>query len=116
MLTLALVLRFAREGGFQLLLQRGLFGYLTLLGWGISLILGPLASVQIWRFKPIGWLASALIYVYGAIYYLYGFAFIRNPTAYRNRIILAIGYHALCATILATKSARSTCKIHPKSA
>jgi hypothetical protein len=110
-LTLALALPFVTAGGLQALLHRGLFGYMTILGWGITMILGPLGSIQLWRFKPIGWLASALVFAFSTIYYAIGVVFFRNPAAPLTPIILQIGYHALFTAILATKSARSTCKI-----
>jgi hypothetical protein len=113
-LTLALVIRFARAGGLQAVLQSGFFGYMTLFGWGIGLILAPLGSVQLWRFQPIGWLSSLLVFAFGTTYYLSGVSSIRKPTTPLLPIFLAIGYHALCMAILATKRSRLICGVQPK--
>jgi hypothetical protein len=42
---------FAAAGGLRALLTSGVLGGLTIIGWAITLIAGPIAAVQLWRFR-----------------------------------------------------------------
>src|SRR3972149_5446841 len=48
------VLRFTTNGGIAALLGTGVFGLLTVLGWLLTLLVGPFAAVQLWRLRPSG--------------------------------------------------------------
>jgi hypothetical protein len=49
--TLWFISAFAAAGGLRPLLTSGLLGGLTIVGWVITLVLGPVAAVQLWRFR-----------------------------------------------------------------
>ena len=52
--TVWFVAAFAAAGELQALLTSGLLGSLTIVGWVITLVVGPVATVQLWRFRQSG--------------------------------------------------------------
>jgi hypothetical protein len=79
--TVWFVAAFAAAGGLRGLLTSGMLGVLTIVGWVITLIAGPVAAVQLWRFRQSGRRAGIILFGYGLAYYLVGLLALRSPEA-----------------------------------
>ena len=60
--TVWFVAAFAAAGGLRALLTSGLLGGLTIVGWVIALVVGPVATVQLWRFRQSGRRAGIVLF------------------------------------------------------
>ena len=58
----------ATRGGLRALLTSGLLGGLTIVGWVITFLVGPVAAVQLWRFRDSGRRAAIILFGYGLVY------------------------------------------------
>jgi hypothetical protein len=79
--TVWFVAVFAAGDGIGALLQSGLLGVLTLVGWAITLVIGPVAAIQLWRFRQSGRRAAIALFGYGLAYYVVGLLTLRAPDA-----------------------------------
>lgn len=98
--TVWFVAAFAAAGGLPALLPSGLLGGLTIVGWVIALVVGPVATVQLWRFRPSGRRAGIILFGYGLAYYLLGLLAIRSPEASTRQIFAAATMFALPLVVL----------------
>ena len=96
----------ARTGGLQALFHAGLLGVITFAGWGVTLVLGPITAVQLWRVRETGRRAGIFLYGYGVLYYLFGFG-LRSPDSSIDQIISAAGMPALTFVVLLLPRARA---------
>jgi hypothetical protein len=60
--TVWFVAAIAVAGGLRELLASGLLGGLTIVGWVIALVVGPVATVQLWRFRENGRRAGVIFF------------------------------------------------------
>lgn len=65
--TLLEVIRFASSVSPNALKQLGFIGMLTIAGWGLGILVGPFAAVQLWRLKNIGRWAGILLFGFVAL-------------------------------------------------
>jgi hypothetical protein len=79
----------------MLCLASGLLGGLTIVGWVIALVVGPVATVQLWRFRQSGRRAGIVLFGYGLAYYLVGLLALRSPEASTRQIFVAVTMFAL---------------------
>jgi hypothetical protein len=107
--TLALVWRFWRLGGFGPLMATGAFGLITVLGWVLTLAVGPVATVQLWRIRESGRLTSLFLAAYGVLYYAAGWVFFRQPATETSRVWLGAVGNALLVAVLVSGRARRAC-------
>ena len=98
--TVWFVAAFAAAGGLRALLTSGLLGGLTIVGWVIALIAGPVATVQLWKFRQSGRRAGIVLFGYGLGYYLVGLLALRSPEASSRQIFAAAGMFALPLVVL----------------
>jgi hypothetical protein len=98
--TVWFVTAFAAAGGLRGLLTSGLLGGLTIVGWVIALAVGPVATVQLWRFRQSGRRAGILLFGYGLAYYLVGLLALRSPEASTRQISAAAAMFALPLVVL----------------
>jgi hypothetical protein len=98
--TVWFVAAFAAAGGLRALLTSGLLGGLTIVGWVIALVVGPVATVQLWRFRQSGRLAGIVLFGYGLAYYLVGLLALRSPEASTRQIFAAATMFALPLVVL----------------
>ena len=87
--TVWFVAAFAAAGGLRALLASGMLGALTIVGWVIALFAGPVAAVQLWRFRQSGRRAGIILFGYGLAYYLVGLLALRAPEASIGQILAA---------------------------
>ena len=98
---------FWSTGRMPLLLTSPALAIMTLAGWAIVLTVGPVAAVQLWRFKPVGLRLSALLFAIGSVYYLGGI-FVRTPDARLSGILAwGLGYAAVVGVLLLPASRRA---------
>lgn len=107
--TIWLMLRLAGSRGFGPLAAAGPLGILTLIGWAITLVAGPVAVVQLWRLKQSGRMAGLVMFGFGVLYYAAGFIWLRTPEAPTAQIVAAALAHAVPVAILASPAARRAC-------
>jgi len=98
--TVWFVAAFASAGGVRTLLGSGLLGGLTIAGWVIALVVGPVATVQLWRFRQSGRRAGIVLFGYGLAYYLVGLLALRSPEAAIGQILAAAAMFALPLLVL----------------
>ena len=115
--TVWFVAAFAVAGGLRALVASGLLGWLTILGWGVALVMGPVATVQLWRFRDSGRRAGIILFGYGLGYYVVGLLALRSPEASAWQILAAATIFALPLAVLLTPRARTLCgAAHSKAA
>jgi hypothetical protein len=98
--TVWFVAGFAASGGLRPLLTSGLLGILTIIGWVIALGVGPVASVQLWRFRQSGRRAGIVLFGYGVAYYVIGLFALRAPEASAWQILAAAAMFAVPLAVL----------------
>ena len=109
-LTIWLILQLVVPRGIQPLLDSGPLGALTLGGWAVTLLVGPVAAVQLWRLKESGRLAAIAVFGFGLLYYTAGLLWLRTPDGLTGQIAAAMVAHAVPVLILATPAARRHCR------
>jgi len=107
--TVALVVLIIGRGGFRPLLNAGVFGVVTLLGWVVGLTFGPLTTVHLWRLRQQGRIAGLILFGYGFLYYIAGYFWLRAPEAPSGQIIAAAIAHLIPMLILASPAAKRAC-------
>jgi apolipoprotein N-acyltransferase len=107
--TLVLMAILIGRAGLRPFLVASPLGILTLIGWAITLALGPFAAAQLWRHRESGRIAGLILFGFGAAYYLAGFFWLRAPEAESGQIIAAIIAYAIPVLILASPPARRAC-------
>lgn len=108
--TLSTVLQFYSHGWIGILINKGLFGVMTVLGWILTLTVGPFVAVQLWRFKHNGRLFGIALFGYATIYYLAGIFLFRTAGSKISIIIVSLLLNASGILLLNSNSAKSICK------
>ena len=106
LMTVWFVAAFAARAGMGPLLRSGILGGLTLLGWVVTLVSGPIAAVQLWRFRESGRRAGIILFGFGLAYYLVGLVAVRGPGASIRQIMAAAMMFSLPLLVLLSRSAR----------
>ena len=101
---------FWSSGRFAALIATGLLGIFTLIGWIATLVLGPFATVQLWRFHLSGLWAATALAGFAAVYYLLGVLLFRAPNAPLFPILLAGAVNLFFLGVLLSPRARATCR------
>lgn len=104
--TLWFVAAFASRGGLGALLLSGLLGGLTFVGWLITLVVGPVAAIQLWRFRESGRRAGIVLFGFGFVYYVVGLLVLRAPGASIVQIVAAAAVFAVPVLLLLSRRAR----------
>jgi|SRR5687768_3466704 apolipoprotein N-acyltransferase len=108
--TIWLMLVVLSAGGHRQLFAAGALGALTAIGWVVTLTLGPLAAVQLWRLKESGRLAALAVFGFGLVYYIAGYFWLRTSSASSRQILAAVVAYAVPVVILALPAARRHCR------
>ena len=74
--NLATMLLIIALGKFAELLSLGIYGYLSIISWAITIPAGIYAAIQIWRLKSSGRLVGIFLSVYMILYYLFTVTFV----------------------------------------
>ena len=62
------VISFAPRVSANVLRSLGLIGVLTFVGWGLGILIGPFAAIQLWRLKNSGRLAGVILFGFVSLY------------------------------------------------
>jgi hypothetical protein len=101
----------ARSGVTRLrsLSQSGPLGIITLVNWGVTLLAGPFAFVQLLRLRNSGRIAGALVFGVMTLYYLAAAFVFRDP----GDPLLPVAFTALvtaaCTAMLLIPAAKNAC-------
>ncbi len=98
--TLWFVTVIAAAGRMQPILATGLLGVLTVIGWAVTLVVGPIAAVQLWRFRESGRRAGLVLFGSGVAYYIVGWFGLRSPQASALSCAVATTWFALPLVVL----------------
>ena len=105
--TLWFVAAFAAGDGLGPLVRSGLLGGLTIVGWVVTLLVGPVAAVQLWRFRDSGRRAGILFFGFGLVYYIVGLLALRAPDASITPIVTTATMFAVPLLVLFSRQARA---------
>ena len=108
--TILLVWRMVRLEAVGVLARTGIFGLITMLGWLLTLAVGPFAVVQLWRLRESGRRSLLLLASFAFVYYAAGLVFFRGPGAQTARIAVPIVGNLLLSVLLVSSPARRVCQ------
>jgi ABC-type Mn2+/Zn2+ transport system permease subunit len=97
--------------GLEALLATGKFGVATIVGWLITLIAGPVAAIQLFRLRPTGRIATAVLFGSMLIYYVAGLFAFRQPQAPAAPIITLCVTLATLVVVVLSPAAKRLCAI-----
>jgi hypothetical protein len=106
--TAVFILRFGSTG-MRALLATGTFGLLTVAGWLITFVAGPVAAVQLFRVRPSGRFAAAVLFGSMLVYYVVGIFVFRQPQAPAGPIITLCVFLGALIVIVLSPSAKRAC-------
>lgn len=112
LLTAAFLVRFGSRG-IAALHATGIFGMVTLLGWLITFIAGPIAAVQLFRLRQSGRIAAAVLFATMLVYYVVGLLAFRQPGAPRLHVVALSAFLCALLTIVLSPAARRACSSKP---
>lgn len=108
--SILLIWRMVLLGGIRELSRSGVFGFTTMLGWLLTLSVGPFATVQLWRLRESGRKSALLLSAFAFAYYSAGFLFFRGPGAEASKIALPIVGNLIFSVFLVSSPVRRTCQ------
>jgi hypothetical protein len=113
--TAVFVFRFGAVG-LRALLATGMFGLITIIGWIITFTVGPVAAIQLYRLRPSGRIAAAVLFGTMLVYYIVGLFTFREPEAPATPIVaLCVFLSALVALVL-SPAAKRVCTVEATTA
>jgi hypothetical protein len=95
--------------GIDALLATGAFGVLTIVGWLVTLIAGPMAAIQLFRLRQTGRIAAAVLFGSMLIYYFLGLLAFRQPEAPVAPIVTLCVVSMALAIVLLSPAAKRAC-------
>ena len=104
--TLWLVAAITQAGGVQRLMETGLLGVLTIVGWCMTLFAGPVLAVHLWRVTELGRRIGVFFYGYAVLYYGAGLM-LRSAGASVGQIAAALMLCALPILVLVSPATRA---------
>jgi hypothetical protein len=113
--SILLIWRMAFLGGIGELSRSGVLGLATILGWLLTLSVGPFAVVQLWRLREIGRKLSLFLSAFAFAYYATGLLFFRGPGAETAKIAVPILGNLFLSLLLVSSPVRRVC-YNPKAA
>jgi hypothetical protein len=109
LVTATSLLPFVLSGGLTTLIRSGAIGGLTVLAWILTLIVAPVAAVQLWQFKRSGLLLSAGLSGLAALYYLAAMLFLPASAGQGTAPVAPLVVNAASFALLLSPTARRTC-------
>ena len=87
------------------MLRSGPLGFLTMSGWLIIMVAGPVAAVLLWQMRRLGLVITIALCRVALVYYIVGFMF-RAPQSSVLPILAAAAVNGLVLAVLASSAAR----------
>jgi hypothetical protein len=107
-LTIFFIARFG-ERGLRALVTTGAFGVATMVGWAITFIVGPFATVQLLRVRNSGRMAGIVLFGFMLLYYACGLLLFRSRDAPGEPILYLCGFLVVIVVVLLVPPARRAC-------
>jgi hypothetical protein len=107
--TIYLIVSILGKSGLQSFLTNGLVAYLTLIGWVLTIAIGPYASAQLWRMHKNGLWATAILSLYAICYYSIG-AYLSHSPDMKAIITSQLG-NVACLIFVLSPKARNHCNL-----
>jgi hypothetical protein len=107
--SILLIWRMAFLGGIGELSRSGILGLATILGWLLTLSVGPFAVVQLWRLRESGRKSSLFLSAFAFAYYAAGLLFFRGPGAETANIAVPILGNLFLSLLLVSSPVRRVC-------
>ena len=104
--TIWFIAAFAAQGGLSALFASGLLGILTVVGWAVTLLMGPVTAIQLWRYRESGRRCGIVLFGYGLGYYLVGLVALRSREASVPQILFVTVTFALPLAVLLSRRVR----------
>lgn len=98
--TVWFIAAFAVAGGLRALLSTGPLGGLTIAGWAIALVAGPVAAIQLWRLRENGRRAGIILFGSGFAYYAIGLVALPSADASISQISAVATVYAVPLAVL----------------
>lgn len=108
LLTILFLASFVRVG-LRPLLATGAFGVITVIGWGVTFIAGPVATINLFRLRNSGRIAAAVLFGYTLSYYLLGIAYFHEPSVALAPLGWLCAALAVVTAALLSPAAKRTC-------
>ena len=106
--TIIFIFRFG-WARIEALLATGTLGALTIVGWLVTLIAGPMAAIQLFRLRESGRIAAAVFFGSMLIYYVVGLLAFRQPEAPTAPIVTLCVVLMALVIILLSSAAKRAC-------
>jgi len=97
--------------GLSALMNSGLLGAITFVGWAVTLVAGPIAAVQLFRLRTSGRIAAIILFSTALAYYAVGLAGLRTADAPVAPLISAVVFLAAIVVVLLSPRARDACVV-----
>jgi hypothetical protein len=110
--TIIFILQFGRTG-IEALLATGTFGIITIAGWLLTLIAGPVAAIQLFLLRSTGRVAAVVLFGSMLLYYIVGLFAFRQPRAPVIPIITLCVALAVLVLIVLSPLAKRICRSQP---
>lgn len=100
---------YVRLEGMGHLIGLGLPGIMTLIGWILTLSIGPFAVYHLWRLNKAGLILGLIFSGYSILYYVSGILISENISSPTPQIIINLTFNASTFLILLTPQAKKLC-------
>lgn len=97
------------RGGMSNIVRSGALGAATAVGWLLVLAVGPVASIQLWRFRRVGLYATTLLSGFFLAYYFAALFSMRAHHVPFGPIPEAVAFNGILLVLLASAAARRSC-------
>jgi hypothetical protein len=104
------IVGFAIGGGLIPLISGGWLGFLTILGWFITLGMGPFVARHLWDYRESARQAGIILFGYGLLYDVVGLFTFRTAEGPILQFVTAAAMYGLPLGILLSRSARKACR------
>ncbi|MBU0504552.1 MAG: hypothetical protein ABII18_05715 [bacterium] len=81
----------------------------TFLGWGVIIIIGPYAAIQLWRLKNIGRILTMVLLGLPLLYYSYTLLFYSTKQTLIVNIVIAMLINLLALAVLMLPASKRIC-------
>ncbi len=110
--TIFFIIRIYSSGGMTAMMKDIRLALPTIFGWLMSLLLGPFASIQLWRLKNSGRVATVFLVTYSILYYTYGFLISPQRGSQVTSLLSMIFVNLLMLIFLILPVTKNKCASH----
>lgn len=95
--------------GLRALIATGVFGTLTILGWIVTFVAGPMAAFQLFRFRNSGRVAALWLFGSMVAYYGIGLIAFRETGTQTKPILTLCAFLIVLIVTMLSPAAKRTC-------